>query len=156
MSYGYEPKNFPRSDVPVNRPGSRTVSPDASGRGRGDPRASAALVGQAVLRLSELVEQETAALRNGRFSEIAEFGARKNHALLELSRMMPLPSGTEQDRVLTAKLTTLRQTLDANRSLVQKHIMAVQEVSDLIANVVQQHDSDGTYSKPMLHGGYGE
>lgn len=157
MTYGYPPKFAARQDDSGPRSAPRPGSFEPTTWSRPDHhRVTASVVAIAITRLTELVEQETSALRDGQFSSVADFGARKNHALLELSRLLPLPPGMDQDGAITAKLKALRQTLDVNRGLVQKHIWAVQEVSDLIANVVQQHDSDGTYTRPGGLGAYAE
>ena len=46
-----------------------------------------------------------------------------------------------------ARLVGFRRKLAANETLLQRHLRAIQEVTDIIVKVMREHESDGTYSR---------
>ena len=99
-----------------------------------------------IQRLEELLEQENAALREHRDADLPECNRRKSRALLELTRIArAIPSNAIEPSVRTG-ITRLRENLIRNRDLLQIHINAVRQVSDLLARVISENESDGTYS----------
>lgn len=70
---------------------------------------------------------------------------RKSHSLLELtrrSRALPPDGG---DIVLRERLDVLRDKLVQNQGILGLHVAAVREIADLMADVLGEADSDGTY-----------
>lgn len=158
MSYGYSPasamKALQQAGQPVAaKPQSNEPRWDQqSARPQADTRsAPAILVTKAVERLMELIESETSALRSGALELVPELSARKNHALLELNRMVSTPVNVDGDSILRGKLKKLREVLDVNRLLIQKHLAAVQEVADMIADNIRDSESDGTYGRAATY-----
>ncbi len=98
----------------------------------------------AIERLEQVVDEENAALGRHEPVDLAEIAKRKSHSLLELTRRArALPPGS--DAVLRNRLDTLRDKLVQNRDILGLHVAAVREISDLMASVLGEADSDGTY-----------
>lgn len=100
---------------------------------------------QAVTRLESILDAETGALAEGRFAELLELTARKNHSLLELTR---LGRGLEKVRhqpEIKARLAVLRGALERNHRALDLHVKASTEIADLIATSIAHSESDGTY-----------
>jgi hypothetical protein len=150
-----------RSSVPPTSSGSgvRETAPRALGAGLGGavaagperkgPAGNAALLG-AVIRLEEIVDQETAALKARAAVDLKVFNDRKNQMLLELSRALrTLPGAGGNDAALAAQLGSLRRKLEINRSVLKMHVEAVREISTTLADAIRDADSDGTYSQAI-------
>jgi hypothetical protein len=114
------------------------------------PRTPDAATSQALLtciqRLEELLEQENAALREHRDADLPECNRRKSRALLELTRISRAIPSSAIEPGARAGIARLRENLIRNRDLLQIHINAVRQVSDLLARVIAENESDGTYS----------
>jgi hypothetical protein len=97
-------------------------------------------------RLEAVIDAETSALQQNRPVDLADFNHKKRHGLLELSRTMRL---LDQDarEVAQPSLHRLRDKVEKNLSILEVHIKAVHEVAAIIANAIQEHESDGTYSR---------
>ncbi len=98
-----------------------------------------------IARLNHVLEQETAALRAGGQAELKEFTERKSRLLLELRHVadsLDLKPGDP----MPAPLDKLRMRLQENQELLNLHMRAVREISDIVADTIQNNDSDGTYS----------
>lgn len=127
----------------------------AAGRGLpADDVASlaTALLKSAIERLEEVIDQETAALQRRTSVDLNDFNDRKSHGLVELTRAMRFFEATPPEPYLVTALTTLRSKLEINRAVLATHLEAVREVSTVIADAMQNADSDGTYA-PVLKGG---
>jgi len=96
-------------------------------------------------RLEQLFEAETTALRGGGAIDFESFNAKKNHALLEfmiVSRNMPdnVPDAA------AAGLARLRAKLVKNAEMLEQHLRATSEISNVMIKTIQAEQSDGTYS----------
>ena len=90
------------------------------------------------------IDEENAALAARKPVDLPEINKRKSHSLLELTRRArALPPGS--DVVLRNRLDSLRDKLVQNRDILGLHVAAVREISDLMANVLGEAESDGTY-----------
>lgn len=97
-------------------------------------------------RLEDVLDLENIALVERRDADLQDCSRRKSRALLELTRIaraLP-PSAIETNA--RAGIGRLREKLIRNRDLLQIHISAVREVADLLARVISDTESDGTYS----------
>lgn len=101
-------------------------------------------------RLEATLDRETTALAAQRHGEIAEFTRQKRQSFLELNRIMRSLEYAIPSQDIIARLTTFRRKLQANDAMLRRQMRAVQEVTDIIVRVVQDFESDGTYSR-----GYG-
>ena len=102
-----------------------------------------------VRRLEEVLDQEIEALNEHRNAELPDCNRRKSRALLELTRIARTVPSDAVDAGLRSGIAGLRAKLVRNRDLLQIHINAVREVADLLARVMAEQDSDGTYvSRP--------
>ena len=105
-------------------------------------------------RLGELLDRETAALRERKKVDLDDLSDRKNQALLELTRISRRLDGGEIDAGLRSLLAELRRKLDENQSVLKLHLQAAGEVADILANAIRDAESDGTYSS--VGGAYSE
>jgi flagellar biosynthesis/type III secretory pathway chaperone len=112
---------------------------------------TAGAVAQVLQRLEEVVQQETAALRSHRVVDLQDFNTRKSQGLLELSRLLRIAEGAPLDKILLARLKSLREMLEANRTVLKIHLDAAHEISTIMADAIRDSESDGTYS-PSLRG----
>jgi hypothetical protein len=102
-----------------------------------------------VHRLEEVLDQEIEALNEHRNADLPDCNRRKSRALLELTRIARTVPPDALDAGLRNGIAGLRAKLVRNRDLLQVHINAVREVADLLARVMTEQDSDGTYlSRP--------
>ena len=99
---------------------------------------------QAVTRLESILDAESAALDDGRFSELLDLTARKNHSLLELTRL-GRNLGAQQQPEMQGRLTVLRAAVERNHRALELHVKASTEIADLIASSIADSESDGTY-----------
>ena len=125
------------------------TAPAASERGKA-PAAGA--LSNAIQRLEEIVDQETAALRSRAKVDLKDFNDRKNHALLELSRTIRHLKTGGEDQALLDQLSGLRAKLEINRTVLKMHLDAVREVSTTLSDAIRNADSDGTYSHVLRTG----
>jgi hypothetical protein len=100
----------------------------------------------AVERLKATIDEETEKLELRAFVDFDAFSQRKNRGLLELTRAMRLTQGAGADPRVVPHLTRLRASLVRNQAALQIHLDAVREVSAIIAKLIQEGESDGTYS----------
>jgi hypothetical protein len=97
-------------------------------------------------RISQAVEEETAAIRAGADYDLKSSNARKSRYLYELTRAT---KGMEDSEALTQyrdNIEQLRQRLASNETVIRAHMSAVGEVANLMQDVLQRAEADGTYS----------
>lgn len=97
-------------------------------------------------RLTEIIEQENVALRRGRHDLILELNERKQRAYLECFSVLARIKSAENDPEFGQHLEELRSRLALNKSLLQLHLDALNEITRTLAEVICDADSDGTYS----------
>lgn len=97
-------------------------------------------------RLEEALEQETAGLRSRTPVDLKDFNYRKTHGLLELTRVTRHLDRGSLTPPVAARLSALRISLEVNQRIVKMHLEAVREVSAIVADAIQEAESDGTYS----------
>lgn len=97
-------------------------------------------------RLEELVDQETAALVEHRPVDMEEVNRRKSRALLELTRIARAAPTASPESGVRQGIARLRAKLMRNRDLLNVHVAAVREVGDILARVISDGESDGTYT----------
>lgn len=103
----------------------------------------------AVERLEGVLDQETQMLGRNRPIALHDLNHRKSHGLLELSRAMAACRALDQQAFhveAKAPLARLRAKLEGNLASLQVHLTAVAEIAAVIARVIQDHESDGTYA----------
>ena len=128
---------------------------DGTGGAADDSAALApALLKSAIERLEDIIDQETAALQRRTAVDLNGFNDRKSHGLVELTRAMRHFEATPPDQTLVASLTTLRAKLEVNSAVLKMHLDAVREVSTVVAEAMQNADSDGTYAPVIKNNPY--
>lgn len=97
--------------------------------------------------LKELIQRETAELRSNVVRDLSAFNARKSQYLYSLSRLFGRKdSGADRlPEVNVEKLRELRNALEDNKATLLKHLQAVREIADVIAEALSDAESDGTY-----------
>ena len=106
------------------------------------PGNLAAIIG----RIEEVVEEETAGIRNATNYDLKASNARKSRYLYELTRAMKGGSEAEFLEQHREGLTRLRQKLAKNEVAILAHLSAVNEVASLLRHAIQRAETDGTYS----------
>ncbi len=96
-------------------------------------------------RLEQVIDMETEALQQNQPVDLSEFNHKKSHCLLELSRAMRVLDRTSIEFAYS-HLNRLRDKVEKNLSILDIHMKAVRAVSAIIANAIQDNESDGTYS----------
>lgn len=114
------------------------------------------MMNQMLSDLTELIERETAELRANVVRELSVFNTRKSQYLYSLDRYFDSRGIGRQrlEDVSIEKLEDLRNALEENKAALMKHIQAVREITDVIAEALSRADSDGTYGP--ARGGRGE
>lgn len=100
----------------------------------------------AIRRLVEVVDEETAALRERRPVDLNACNTRKSQGLLELDRALRMLGGADPGEPLKGALRMLREKLETNRQVLTNHLEAVRDVASVIADAIRSVESDGTYS----------
>jgi flagellar biosynthesis/type III secretory pathway chaperone len=100
-------------------------------------------------RLEQVVDQETQALTEHREIDLQEVNRRKSRALLELTRIARAVQASGADPALSDRVARLHGKLVRNQELLRVHLAAVREIADLLAGVISEAESDGTYSTRM-------
>jgi hypothetical protein len=101
---------------------------------------------RAIERLEEVVEAETAALRKRASIDLKEFNNRKSQGLLDLSKALRSFPNAQGDPLIVNLLVPLRAKLDDNCAVLKMHLDAVREISSVVAEVIRDSESDGTYT----------
>jgi hypothetical protein len=100
-------------------------------------------------RLENVIDVETAALQQHKSVDLSEFNHKKRHGVLELSRAMRVLD-EEALECAQGPLRRLRDKVEKNLAILEIHMRAVHAVSDIIANAIQERESDGTYSRRLV------
>jgi hypothetical protein len=97
-------------------------------------------------RISQTVDEETAAIRAGGDFDLKTSNARKSRYLYELTRAT---RGIEDAELLSehrAGIERLREKLASNEAAIRAHMSAVGEIAALMQDVIQRAETDGTYT----------
>ncbi|MEI9899771.1 MAG: hypothetical protein WDN31_06050 [Hyphomicrobium sp.] len=105
-------------------------------------------------RIEKLLDRETEALRAHAAIDLKESNNSKSQALLELGLATRSLEGIPLDPDLIRRLKLLRTKLETNSAVLRRHLEAVREVANVVADTIQDRDWDGTYSQ-HAGGGYG-
>ena len=97
-------------------------------------------------RLSDAVERETHDLGGAEPVDYRAHSHRKSQGLLELSRLGASLADMRGHPRLRAALGDLLVKLDANQRLLHAKLQAARTVAEIVARVISDGQSDGTYS----------
>ena len=109
-------------------------------------RASLVALLGVVGRLEDILDTETTALKAHRTIDVAAVSHRKRQGLLELSRLVPHFSQSMMKEAARARLLQLSEKLERNKVALDVQLQAVKEVAEIIAGLIREAESDGTYS----------
>jgi len=104
------------------------------------------IIEAAVNRLADILDEETAALRDHTPIDLKASNDRKSLGLIELNRVLHLMESMKPAPATQRILERLNAKLDANRHFLKLHMEAVREVAGIISQTIREADSDGTYS----------
>ena len=107
------------------------------------------LVLDAIDRIEAVAESETAALRQFKAIDLNDFNNRKSQLLLEMTRAIRALGGQTPDAAIAVRLSTLRDKLAANQSVLATHLKAAREITSLVAETIRDSESDGTYTNAL-------
>jgi hypothetical protein len=119
-----------------------------------DEKSVNVILENAVRRLEETVEQETAALRSRSPIDLNEYNNRKSQGLLELDLALRMLGENQPNEDMKLALKSLRDKLDLNRDVLKTHLDAVREIAGIIADAIRNAESDGTYTFPFRTKGH--
>jgi hypothetical protein len=105
-----------------------------------------------IMRLEEIVEQETTALKTRQAINLKDFNDRKSQALLELTRSLRTlgTGGSVSSPTLAVRVGSLKAKLAVNQAVLKVHLEAVREISTTLADAIRHAESDGTYSQAAV------
>lgn len=118
------------------------------------PEASYEAFFKTIERLEMVLDDETTTLRRGDSSEIEALTRRKRQGYLELNRLMRSFEGTIPSQDIISRLASFRTKLDDNGNVLRLHLEAAQDITATIVRVMQESDSDGTYTRSFLYKGF--
>lgn len=110
----------------------------------------APMIEPTIMRLEEIIDQETEALRSRNAVDLKGFNDRKSQALLELTRLLRHVQGGAGNPQLMSRMASVRAKLDVNRALLKMHLEAVREIATTLSDAIRDAESDGTYSHTVL------
>lgn len=137
--------SFAGTKAGVTGPGTRPA------RDGGDPvhdRVREAFIG-CIERLEQLIGRENEALQSPTPIDFEDFNVRKTHALLEFSRASRAFAGPGSEAI-ESMLVNLRERLTENRSLLDRHLRAMREISSIMIKTIEAAESDGTYTNRLF------
>lgn len=113
---------------------------------------STAPLAMAIRRALDIVTAETLALRDNPATDLRAFEYRKSQALLDLTRARQALPPEALDEDIEDLLRQLKLALDDNMTLLSRHLSAVGEIAEILADAILEAESDGTYAQPFLGG----
>jgi hypothetical protein len=123
-------------------------------RGNGERRTVArGAIERTMQRIEKLLDRETEALNSRTAIDLKESNNSKSQALLELGLAARYLDGGPLDPELVERLKALRGKLEANQAVLRRHLDAVREVANVVADTIQDREWDGTYSEHAGSGG---
>lgn len=96
-------------------------------------------------RLEAIIGAETKLLKQGGNLDFEALNARKTHALMEFIQASKGAQLRNVDGVIDG-LERLRELLDLNAEILDRHLQATQEIAMLTIASIRRDDSDGTYT----------
>jgi hypothetical protein len=92
------------------------------------------------------LDKERGILDKGALSELELVNIRKNHLLLEFSRLRNnFPSQLSAE--LQDRLSACQKKASRNSEALKHYLQAVQDLNQMIMDHIRKEDSDGTYSR---------
>ena len=101
---------------------------------------------ETVQRAIRAVARETKALREERNLDLRSHSDEKSRILLDLSRLTESVDVASLSNSVTSELLVLRQMLAENQHVLQRHLEAVREITEVLSKAILAAESDGTYA----------
>ena len=109
-----------------------------------------------IVRLTEIIEAETAALKKYELDRLNTFTRSKSQALLEFTRLENDANAQVSSTDVSSAMEVLRHKLVENFAQLKLHMRAAQEISEMLTSVALDQSSDGTYSSRDMKKWYSE
>ena len=106
-------------------------------------------------RIEGVLDEERRVLASGPIEDLDGIITRKNYLALDVTRITAHTPSIQLDPAVRRSLERTAKQLAENSALLRRHIEAVGEISDLIAEIVNQASSDGTYTSDGYRRGGG-
>lgn len=97
-------------------------------------------------RVEAVLDAETDALTRQLPADMTEIGNRKRQGLLEMSRALKSAAAAGPRAEIRDRLAQFARTLERNRAVLGSQLLAVREIAEIVAQTMQEAESDGTYS----------
>ena len=97
-------------------------------------------------RVEAVLDAEIDALSRDIPADITDLGNRKRQGLLEMSRALKGAAAAGPRAEIRDRLVRFVAKLERNRAVLGTQLRAVREIADIIAQTMQEAESDGTYS----------
>jgi len=134
------PKTEPPAHLTMNEPQvQRIPSPPTPGA-----------IGAALDRIEEVLNVEEKALSRGGDVDLHDINRRKNHSLLELTRLSRIVTRDGLTPEMLTRIEAIRDRLKLNQDVLQVHLAAAQEISRVLTEALGDAESDGTYSRTVV------
>ena len=124
--------------------------------GSGHQLDSRAKLLDSIVRLTDIIEAETAALKKYELDRLNTFTRSKSQALLEFTRLENQASSQVSSEDVKSAMELLRHRLVENFAQLKLHMRAAQEISEMLTSVALDENSDGTYTTRGTKQGYSE
>ena len=108
---------------------------------------------QLALRIEAVLEEERQLLSGAPSDALDQVITRKNHLAQEVMRVAQRIPAIQPDARLRNRFRETVGMLNANEVLLRRHIAAVGEISAVVAEVIRNSTSDGTYSSDAVRRG---
>jgi hypothetical protein len=119
---------------------------DSRASGPTSESATLGIFTQAIARVEETLQMETAIVSEYRNDELPMLNERKTRALFDLDRAIKGLHPEDVTEDAWRRVSGLRDQLEESRRLLLIHLNAAREISALIEKVMAESDSDGTYN----------
>ena len=102
-------------------------------------------------RLEMILALEIDTLRGKANEPLSDLTTRKNHCLLELSRLSrSLANQGDRDWRIEDRLRRLQKALKESQRVLGLHVQASHEIGSVISATIAAADSDGTYTTAVV------
>lgn len=98
--------------------------------------------------LTTCLQNETEALQQGTPYDIRATAIQKNRYLLDLTRAARQVAQDGPNEEQHRELAQFRTTLQHNAAALGAHVSAIREISGFFQEIIEESNSDGTYSRP--------
>lgn len=123
---------------------------------RAPPQSTTSALAGALDRIEDVLQAEETILAQSGEIDLQDINRRKNHSLLELTRLSRIAPREGIAPETLARVEAIRDRLKLNQETLQVHLAAAQEISRVLTVALGDAESDGTYSRTVVPQSRGE